>query len=168
MLSPMAGMCLAELEGKCGHHGIAIGHHERLTNIMYAHDLMLDACSFPVLVEMIETFSCKLSQVGLHLKAAKNEMFTTKLLDHPMFAEVSQGLVHVLHGGSARKYLCKRIPGNLKQRGRVELHHRVTNVWAKFDKHNQTCEFETAIEIFQCRCHANHCFGLHTLALTRV
>ena len=27
--------------GKCGHHGIAMGHHERLTNRRWADDLML-------------------------------------------------------------------------------------------------------------------------------
>ena len=29
--------------GRCEHHGIAMGHHERLTNIRYADDLMLYA-----------------------------------------------------------------------------------------------------------------------------
>ena len=39
--------------GKCEHHGIAMGHHEELTNIRYADDLMLYVRSFPALVEMI-------------------------------------------------------------------------------------------------------------------
>ena len=34
---------------------IAMDHHERLTNIRYADDLMLYARSLPALVEMIET-----------------------------------------------------------------------------------------------------------------
>ena len=35
--------------------------------------------------------------VGLQLNAAKSKIFTTKPLDHPIYAEVSQDLVHVLH-----------------------------------------------------------------------
>ena len=68
ILSPMlfnaALECaLRKWKGKCGHHGIAMDHHERLTNIRYADDLMLYARSLPALVEMIETLSCELQQV---------------------------------------------------------------------------------------------------------
>lgn len=34
-------------QGKCGHHGIAMGHPERLTNIRHANDLMSYARSIP-------------------------------------------------------------------------------------------------------------------------
>ena len=97
-------------------------HHERLTNIRYADDLMLYARSLPALVEMIETLSWELHQIGWQFNAAKSKIFTTKQFDHPMYVEVSQDLVRVLHEGSSHKYLGRRIPGNLKQRGCVELH----------------------------------------------
>ena len=61
--------------------------------------------------------------------------FITKPLDHPTYVEVSQDLVHVLHEGSSHKYLGRHTFGNLSQRGRVELHHRKTITWAKFNKH---------------------------------
>ncbi len=32
---------LRKRKGKCGYHGIAMDHHERLTNMRYADDLML-------------------------------------------------------------------------------------------------------------------------------
>ena len=38
----------------------------------------------------------------------------------------TQDLVHVPHERISHKYLGKHIPGNLRQRGRVELHHRKT------------------------------------------
>ena len=38
----------------------------------------------------------------------------------------TQELVHVPHERISHKYLGKHIPGNLRQRGRVELHHRKT------------------------------------------
>ena len=53
---------LRKWKGKCEHHGIAMDHHERLTNIRYADDLMLYARSLPALVEMIETLVCNLMQ----------------------------------------------------------------------------------------------------------
>ena len=116
------------------------------------------------LVEMIETLSWELRQTSLQFNAAKSKIFTTKQLDHPMYVEVSQDLVHVLHEGSSRKYLGRHIPGNLKQRGCVELHHRKTIAWAKFNKHpsdrtyKQTRECEIAPEIHQCCCHVSHDF----------
>ena len=100
---------LRKWNGKCGHHGIAMDHHERLTNIRYADDLMLYTPSLPALVEMIETLSCELQQIGLQLNAAKSKIFTTKPLDHPMYAEVSQDLVHVFPTDFSRKYLGRHI-----------------------------------------------------------
>ena len=105
------------------------------TNIRYADDLMLCARSFPVLVEMIEALSWGLHQVSIQLNAAKDKVFTTKPLDHPMYVEASQDLVHVLHEGSSHMFPGRHIRGNLKQRGRVELHHRRTIAWAKVNKH---------------------------------
>ena len=178
ILSPMlfnaALECaLRKWKGKCGHHGIAMDHHERLTNIRYADDLMLYARSLPALVEMIETLSCELQQVGLQLNAAKSKIFTTKPLDHPMYAEVSQDLVHVLHGEVSHKYLGRHIPGNLKQRGRVELHHRVTSAWAKFNKHrtlltNKHVSLQLRLKFFNAVVTPVMLFSLHTLALTKI
>ena len=151
-----------------------MAHHERLPNISYADDLMLYARSLPALVDMIETFSY---QIWFQPNAAKNNIFTSKRFDHPMYVVVSRDLVHVLHEGSSHKYLGKHILGNLKQRGCAELHHRKTIAWAKFNKHRtiltnkhvslklrlkhtykQTREFEIAFEILQCCCHASHVF----------
>ena len=140
-------------------------HHERLTNIRYADDLMLYARSLPALVEMIETLSWELRQIGLKLN--KGKIFTTKQLDHPMYVEVSQDLVHVLHEGSSHKYLGRHIPGNLKQRGCVEFPHRKTirlgiffgKIQQTSDRtYKQTREFEIALEILQCCCHASRDF----------
>ena len=119
----------------------------------------------------------ELHQIGFQPNAAKNNIFTSKRLDHPMYVVVSRDLVHVLHEGSSHKYLGKHILGNLKQRGCAELHHRKTIAWAKFNKHRtiltnkhvsfklrlkhtykQTREFEIAFEILQCCCHASHVF----------
>ena len=62
---------LRKWKGKCEHYAIAMGHHERLTNITYADDLMLYARSLQALVEMIETLSWELHHTGLELTKAK-------------------------------------------------------------------------------------------------
>ena len=141
--------------------------------MMYADDLMLYARSLPALVEMIETLSWELHQIGLQLNAAKSKIFTTKPLDHPMYVEVSQDLVHVLHEGSSHKYLGRHIPGNLKQRGRVELHHRKTIAWAKFNKHrtiltNKHVSLKLRLKFFNAVVTPAMLFSLHTLALTKM
>ena len=159
---------LRKWKGKCGHHGIAMDHHERLTNIRYADDLMLYARSLPALVEMIETLSCELQQVGLQLNAAKSKIFTTEPLEHPMYAEVSQDLVHVLHGEASHKYLgrhwelettwpCGTSPSRGKRLGKVQQTSDFT--------YKQACKFETAIEVLQCCCHASHAFQFAHLGI---
>ena len=164
---------LRKRKGKCGYHGIAMDHHERLTNMRYADDLMLYARSLPALVEMIDTLSFELQQVWLQLNAAKSKIFTTKPLDHPMYAEMSQDLVHVLQGDSSHKYLGRHIPGNLKQCGRVELHHRMTSAWAKFNTHptlltNKHASLKLRLKLFNAVVTPAMVFTLQTLALTKV
>ena len=154
---------LRKWKGKCEHHGIAMDHHERLTNIRYADDLMLYARSLPALVEMIETLSWELHQIGLQLNAAKSKIFTTKQLDHPMYVEVSQDLVHVLHEGSFPQvswqthpwepetaWLCGIISSQDNRLGKIQQTSDHT--------YKQTREFEIAFEILQCCCHASHTF----------
>ena len=48
---------LRKWKGKCEHHGIAVDHHERLTNIRYADGLMLYARSLPPTSPLL--FSCR-------------------------------------------------------------------------------------------------------------
>ena len=90
-----------------------------------------------------------------------------------MYVEVSQDLVHVLHEGSSHKYLGRHILGNLKQRGCVELHHRKTIAWAKFNKHrtvltNKHVSLKLRLKFFNAVVTPAMIFSLHTLALTKV
>ena len=122
---------------------------------------------------MIETLSWELHQIGLQLNAAKTKIFTARQLDHPMYVEVSQDLVHVLHQRSSHKYLGRHIPGNLKQRGCVELRHRKTIAWAKFNKHramltNKHVNLKLRLKFLTAVVTPAMLFSLHTLALTKV
>ena len=181
ILSPMLfnaalEYALRKWRGKFEHHGIAMGHHERLTNIRiirYVDDLMLYARSWPALVGMNKILSWELHHIGLQVNAAKSKIFTTKPLDHPTYVEVSQDLVHVLDEGSSHKYLGRHIPQNLRQRGRVELQHRGTIAWAKFNKHrtiltNKHVSLKLRLKFFNAVFTPAMHLSLHTLALTKV
>ena len=154
---------LRKWKGKCEHHGIAMGHHERLTNIRYADDLMLYARSLPALVEMIETLPWELHQIGLQLNAAKSKIFTTKQLDHPMYVQVSQDLVHVLHGGVFPQVSWQTHPWEPETAWLCGITSSQDNRLGKIQQtsdhtYKQTREFEIALEILQCCCHASHAF----------
>ena len=69
--------------------------------------------------------------------------------------------------------LGRHIPGNLKQRGCVELHHRRTIAWAKFNKHrtiltNKHVSLKLRLKFFNAVVTPAMLFSLHTLALTKV
>ena len=70
-LSPMLFMLLWNAPCGSGHHEVAMVHHEQLTTIRYADELLSYARSLPALVEMIETLSCEPDQIGQQLIAAK-------------------------------------------------------------------------------------------------
>jgi len=83
---------------------------------------------------------------------------------------VSQDLVHVLHEGSSHKYFGRHIPGNS---GRVELHHRKTIAWAKFNKHrtiltNKHVNLKLRLKFFNAVFTPAMLLSLHMLALTKV
>ena len=122
---------LRKWKGKCGHHGIAMDHHERLTNIRCADDLMLYARSLPALVETIETLPCELQQIGLQLNAAKSKYSQQNRWIIQCMLKCRRIWCMFFHRDSSHKYFGRHILGNLKQRGRVELHHRMTSARAK-------------------------------------
>ena len=118
--------------------GIPVDTEERLTNIRYADDLMIYALSCSELCSMIELLCVELQKVGLHLNMDKTKIFTTDSLSTPLYLDVADGIVEVLRGSVAHKYLGRTLPGNLRLRGEVELSHRIQNAWAKFHKHRTT------------------------------
>jgi len=59
-------------------HGILLAaHHERLTNLRYADDMMIFGKSPEELAQMTEWLIEELSDVGLHLNTAKTKVLTT-------------------------------------------------------------------------------------------
>ena len=122
IISPMlfnAGLELAirNWKSRLTHEGLALDQAERLTNIRYADDLIIYAKSWEELSVMVELLSEELAAVGLDLNAGKTKFLTTDTLDTPLFIDVADGMVEVLHGDAVHKHLGRHICGDLKQRG---------------------------------------------------
>lgn len=148
----------------------SMDHHEHLKNIRHGNDLTIYSRSPPALVKTVNTLSCELQQVGTHLNAAKSEIFS-KPLDHIVHAEVSQDLVHVLHGESSHGNFGRHIPKtwNMWPCGTTASHFKRVGIMQQtLDfTYKQTRALEIAIEVFQCS--RRPCFfSLHALALTKV
>lgn len=88
-----------------------------------------------------------------------------------MHAEVSQDLLHVLHGESSHRNFGRHIPRtwNMWPCGTTASHFKRVGIMQQtLDfTYKQTRAFEVAIEVFQCS--RRPCFfSLHALALTKV
>ena len=122
-------------KAKLFHHGVQLGHGNRLTNIRYADDLMLFATSSNDLIYMLETLLPELAVCGLQLNPAKTKNLTTSPLDTSEFVDVCGGLVQVIHAESMHKYLGRNLTGNFLARQDMEFAHRVQAAWNIFQKY---------------------------------
>ena len=77
-------------KAKLFHHGVQLGHGNRLTNIRYADDLMLFATSSKDLIYMLETLIPELAACGLQLNSAKTKILTTSPLNTSEFVDVCE------------------------------------------------------------------------------
>ena len=84
---------------------------------------------------MVECLVAELADVGLSLNTSTIKLFSTEDLDMPMFIDVADGVVEVVHGLDAHKYLGRMIPGDLKSRSEVEFASRLAAAWGRFHKH---------------------------------
>ena len=84
---------------------------------------------------MMDALAEELARVGLHLNASKARMLTTECLEAPLYVDVADGMIEVLHEDDCHKYLGRHLPGNLRNRGAIELNHRIAAAWGKFHKH---------------------------------
>ena len=106
-------------KAKLLHHGVQLGHGNRLTNIRYADDLMLFATSSEDLIYMLETLIPELAACGLQLNSAKTKILTTY---HPPLDPGIRG------GGSGLEFHKKFHPPNSK------LHPPLQLILHDFDK----------------------------------
>jgi hypothetical protein len=117
-------------------HGLALvpdEQAERMTNIRFADDIMIIGKSLEEVVEMLELLIEILSEYGLDLNIGKTMILTT---DNPpttkTLAAVEEGFVEILSCHKVHKYLGRAFSGDLRERGRSALDHRLRCGWAKF------------------------------------
>ena len=160
-------------KAKLFHHGVQLGHGNRLTNIRYADDLMLFATSSKDLIYMLETLIPELAACGLQLNSAKTKILTTSPLNTSEFADVCGEMVQVIHAESVHKYLGRNLTANFLARKDMEFAHRLQVAWNKFPKYkhvllNKHISLVLRLKLFDAVVSPAMLFGLATLPLTKV
>ena len=116
--------------------GIALTACERdprLTNIRYADNLFMSAQSRSEAVSMLESLADVLGQFGLELNAKKTKIMTTEPTpDEPTVWTTRYGDVIILGANEHHKYLGRDFSGDLWQRGRAAVVHRIGCAWMKY------------------------------------
>jgi len=119
-----------------------IDTEERLTNVRFADDLIVYATSLKELLEMLDFLAHELLRYGLELNATKTKIFTTdrELFDNdiPTYVDADSGFIDVLRATETHKYLGAVYPGDLSNRGKVTLEHRLRCAWSKFHSVRET------------------------------
>ena len=127
---------VAEWKRRLHTQGIALTGEpaeERLTNIRYADDLLVFAKSMPEAIEMLDLLVQVLRESGLELNVEKTKLLSTiEVPDFEAYIETANGFIEHVHANGAHKYLGRKFPGCLCNRGAVALQHRVSCAWAKF------------------------------------
>ena len=163
-------------KAKLFHHGVQLGHGNRLTHIRYADDLMLVATSSKDLIYMLETLIPELAACGLQLNSAKTKILTTSPLNTSEFVDVCGEMVQVIqviHAESVHKYLGRNLTANFLARRDMEFAHRLQVAWNKFLKYkhvllNKHISLVLRLKLFDAVVSPAMLFGLATLPLTKV
>ena len=156
-------------------HGFALvpsSSAERLTNVRYADDILLLAKSLPEALQMLESIAAILKTFGLDLNASKTRILTSEWPDQYHVVETACGPVEILHDKGHHKYLGRRFQGNLHERGKCAVEHRLGCAWTKFrhlqksllDKH---VALPLRLRLFEAAIAPTLTYSLETVALTQ-
>ena len=121
---------------------------------------------------MVDSLSEELLAIGLIMNASKTKILTTVFLDTPLYIDMAGTMVEVLSGSTCHKYLGRHLPGNLSDRGGVELTHRLKAAWGKFHKHrgallNKHVAIKSRLRLFESAVTPTVLYGLCTLPMTQ-
>ena len=123
-------------------HGVSIVNDAevpRLTNIRYADDLLIFGKSKAEAIEMLESLVTVLAEYGLSLNAAKTRILTTDAPpDVQTHCDTTCGSIQILHRTGTHKYLGRCLTGDLRDRGRSAVDHRISCAWGKFKSLQKT------------------------------
>ena len=90
------------------------------------------------LATMVECLVEELAAVGLSLNVSKTKILTIENLNGPMFLDIGDYIIKFYMGGKIKKYLGKKLFGDLRKRALVGLQHRSQIVWMRFEEHRDT------------------------------
>ena len=172
--------CMRRWKQGLSDHGIKVSNDngaQRLTNVRFADDLIIYANSLDELTAMVEALVQELGRAGLSLNSRKSKIFT---LDEaycstaaPLFVDIADGMVEVVRGDDAHKYLGVSFPGQLRRRGHAALAHRLKCAWAKFHAFrtslsNRHVDIALRLRLFDAVVTPSALYGLSTAPLTAV
>ena len=127
---------MAKWKTKLRSHGFCLhpdNEHDRLTNIRYADDILLFGKSLEEVVSMVELLAEVLREFGLDLNTSKTKILSTEdNNDAPVYCITECGTIEVLATTSKYKYLGRMFSGNVRDRGRIAVEHRICCGWMKF------------------------------------
>ena len=93
------------------------------------------------------------------------------IYESPRYLEVSGEFVAVLGPDDSHKYLGRKMSGDMRGRGKVELAHRVQIAWMRFHKHrdillDRNLNIRSRLRFFQSVISTTVLYGLSACALT--
>ena len=117
-------------------HGFCLhpdNEHERLTNVRYADDILLFAKSLEEGVHMVELLAEVFREFGLELNASKTKILSTEHVeDTTVYCITDCGEIEILAKRQKQKYLGRLFTGDIRNRGKVAVDHRICCGWMKY------------------------------------
>ena len=84
-------------------------------------------------IDMLQSLCEELARFGLDVNPSQTKTFSTiEVSALPTFVETNVGFIGLLGASQVHKYFGRAFSGELCQRGRAALDHRVACAWAKF------------------------------------
>ena len=120
--------------------GIYLSDHDRdcLTNLRFAHDVMLFATSKEQIRKMMCEFKKATEKVGLRIQPEKTKILSNQSTinsDTKKHIEVGDMSIEILTRNESVKYLGQRI--SFYQQETIEIKSRIRAAWATFHKYRQ-------------------------------
>ena len=124
---------------------------------------------------MVELLVEELGRAGLKLNAAKSKIFTLEGCcansNVLIYADIADGIVEVVRGEDARRYLGIVLTGKLRKRGESTLAHRLKSAWCKFNMFksifcNRHVDIRLRLRFFDAVVTPSSLYGLSTAPLT--
>ena len=123
---------------------------------------------------MLDLLAQVLGESGLELNTDKTKLLSTMHTPtSETFIETSHGLIEHVSTKGSHKYLGRKFPGKMTDRGAVALQHRISCAWAAFQKLqdslvNKHVNVKLRLKLFDATVSPTALYSLNTCPLTVV